>query len=260
MNKLKKFISIVVGSSVLISILALTGCSTQDTSNLPSEASQEEVVAEIIPDKPKQIIVDEINNLLKGDTDTVVKYFGESDVYTAEAVRDRVSVAKITFVSILDGTKDTQENNSIDDIEGILNGDMMATIHICTMDYLKTKEAVDSLTDRLKVENPSMAQEEMNEKVTKEVAARAQNGEFEVHVTLPIKLEYKNGKANIIIDEAFKAVITGGWYNPTGATLISGDCPIREAAQAEVESQGKDNIQSNRETNTEKNTEITNKN
>lgn len=217
----------------LIATMTLAGC-VQQPAEIPNTEVPEVEAVKIVT-KPKELVVDEINELLRGDSDTIVKYFGKSDVYTSDAVKDRVSVAKVTFVDIESDIKNEVETKDLDEIEVSGNGTVVVTLHICTMDYNKTKEAVDSLTERMKTENPTMSQEEMNNKVTNEIASRAQNGEFEVHITLPLNIEVKtNSEAKVEITEAFKAAITGGWYNPTGAKLISGDCPLREAAQVEA--------------------------
>lgn len=251
--------------TALIATMTLAGCSPQEA-EIPENTTQE---IEVIKTKPKELIVNEINSLLAGKQNTIEKYFGKSDVYTSEAVKDRVSVAKVTFVDIESDIKekaesseetraeetkadtdkkeevekkDTVEKKDLDTIEVSGNGSVSVTLHICTMDYDKTRKAVDSLTERMKLENPTMGQEEMNDKVTKEIASRAQNGEFEVHITLPVNITIKErSEAEIEVTEAFKAAITGGWYNPTGATLISGDCPLREAAQAELDKANTEN-------------------
>lgn len=282
----------ILASAMILASLSLTGCASTADAELTKQSIEKPVAIK----SPKDVIIRDINDLLEGKEDTVQKYFGVSDVYTANEVRDRVSVAKITFVSgkVLKGeqqesvdveqeieedepidgqepvenqqskstesTKDTdkkeeqveeiaetteieQETESLeqediidlDSLEGVENGTIEVIVHICNIDYAKTKEAVESLYERMSSDNPTMTKSEMDDKITKEIAARAQNGEFDVHITLPIIIEYKNGEAEIQITEALKVALTGGWYNPTGATIESGECPLREAAQQEAE-------------------------
>lgn len=307
------------GRSRLLSIaiaslsMVLAGCASTTTDSSKNES---EVAKVIVP--PKRVVVQEYNGLLHGVEDTIQKYFGYSDVYTDVAIKDRIAVAKITFIggkyldndntieentsdTNTDGTADIQdtsiqdtENNTdntententdntemqaeqpentpssepaslhntdnsnsendstsseeqpqsytagellnIDDMEGLDNGKVEVTVHICNIDYTEVKKAVDSLYDRLSIANPDITKADMNERLTREIAVRAQNGEFDVHVTVPLIIEYKDGEAELQITEAYKAALTGNWFNPTGMELESGDCPLQKEAEEKAE-------------------------
>ena len=244
---------------------ALVGCAPSSTTEQPVSTENQSLTAENQvkePTKPKDVIVADINGLLQEDEPTIQKYFGISDIYTPEEIKDRISIAKVTFVSgeLEDKTitttesqatenesteNESTENESIesktteykdlDTMPGVVDGTAKVDVHICTMDYIKTKEAIDGLYERLSKENPTLSKTEMDDKVTKEIAVRAQNGEFDVHITIPVTVEYKDSEATLQLTEAFKVALTGGWYNPTGADLVSGECPLQKAAQLEAD-------------------------
>lgn len=179
---------------------------------------------------PKDVIIGEIERLLNADQETVHRYFGESDVYIGLDVQDRIAVAKVNFIETAQPIETEQTIET-----GIQYGIKEKTVHICNIDYDKTKEAIAELTARIKKENPTISEEELNTKVTKEVAVRAQNGEFDIHITMPVEVEYVNGEGKVKLTEQFKAALTGGWYNPTNIQFISevnesGEvyCPVRE--------------------------------
>ena len=239
---------------------ALVGCAPSSTTEQPASTENQSLTAENQvkePTKPKDVIVADINGLLQEDEPTIQKYFGISDIYTPEEIKDRISIAKVTFVSgeLEDKTitttesqatenesienesieRQTTEYKDLDTMPGVVDGTAKVDVHICTMDYIKTKEAIDSLYERLSKENPTLSKTEMDDKVTKEIAVRAQNGEFDVHITIPVTVEYKDSEATLQLTEAFKVALTGGWYNPTGANLVSGECPLQKAAQLEAD-------------------------
>ena len=240
---------------------ALVGCAPSSTTEQPASTENQSLTAENQvkePTKPKDVIVADINGLLQEDEPTIQKYFGISDIYTPEEIKDRISIAKVTFVSgelLEDKTitttesqatenestenesieRQTTEYKDLDTMPGVVDGIAKVDVHICTMDYIKTKEAIDGLYERLSKENPTLSKTEMDDKVTKEIAVRAQNGEFDVHITIPVTVEYKDSEATLQLTEAFKVALTGGWYNPTGADLVSGECPLQKAAQLEAD-------------------------
>src|SRR5699024_6760672 len=96
---------------------------------------------------PKQRVIEDINNLMDCDTETVIRYFGDSDVYTPTLVADRVSVAKLTFTSITDTsgnslitedktaplTNPEDIDKEIEDVAGVVDGDISFGLHICTI-------------------------------------------------------------------------------------------------------------------------------
>lgn len=257
---------------IAIIVLVTTACGTDTTQTNSDSAESTEVTANSSVDEsedgegkigeilgPKDVIIKEIESLLNGEKETVVRYFGESDVYSGFDVRDRIAVCKINFIEEeIDTTQkvvvDTVENTDNEEVAktvadpdaaakkaeeehnaGLKNGFKEVNVHICNIDYAKTNEVIAELTNRIKTENPDITEDEMNTKVINEVAARAQNGEFDVHVTMPVKVKYLDGKGSIELTEEFKTAITGGWFNPTNAKIVNGDCPVREEAQKKIE-------------------------
>ena len=179
-----------------LSITSLIGCSLNtenqintdiiNTDSNENTTDDVENIQEVI--NPKDIIIADINNLLAGDRDTVIRYFGMSDVYTSDAVRDRLSIAKINFINI----EDTDIDNFMAKVSESGTGNINLTVHICTLDYNKTKYAIEELRERLNNEQPGLTEDELNEKVTREIAARAQNSEFDLHISLPVQVSYED--------------------------------------------------------------------
>ena len=209
--------------SLLVGCSGDVGAGSNIVSSVDSSVSEIDV-ANI--DKPKDIIVDDINGLLDGDKEVIERYFGESDIYTDEGVRDRVSVAKVVFTGVGGEVKSEEE---IDSIGGLVDGEVELDIHICTLDYRATNEAVEEITERVKREKVGISEEELSDRVSEEVAIRAKNGEFDIHISLPVKVKYVGGEGKVEVTEELKVALTGGWYNAIGAEIESGECPVLEA-------------------------------
>lgn len=175
--------------------------------------------------KPKQVIVNDIDNLIKANNETIVKYFGESNIYRGIDVADRLAIAKITFASININGNEIVDN--IDTVEGIENGIVKVNLHICTLDYNKTKEQVKSLTEQNKANNPFISDNELTDTVTTQVAEQVQTGNMDLHINVPVEIYYTDGIGKLQITEEFKYAITGGWYNPTGTIIESVECPLK---------------------------------
>lgn len=209
--------------SLLVGCSGDVGAGSNIVSSVDSSVSEIDV-ANI--DKPKDIIVDDINGLLDGDKEVIERYFGESDIYTDEGVRDRVSVAKVVFTGVGGEVKSEEE---IDSTGGLVDGEVELDIHICTLDYRATNEAVEEITERVKREKVGISEEELSDRVSEEVAIRAKNGEFDIHISLPVKVKYVGGEGKVEVTEELKVALTGGWYNAIGAEIESGECPVLEA-------------------------------
>ena len=252
---------------ILFAVLFILACGCAMLSSNPSEASADSVEVQeqssvnslsqvtdtedtSIDYSPKGRVIEDIDGLLGCDVDTVTRYFGESDIYTPSLIADRVSVAKITFMSIEDAdgnslipedavatplTDPTKLDEQIGEVPGVYNGDIKLTIHICTIDYQKMSKAVDSLSESIKEKDPFIEKEQLSEQVMNEIAARATNGEFDIHLTVPVTVKYTSGISEVQLTEEYKAALTGGWYNPTQLTLESVECPLEEVLKQQYE-------------------------
>lgn len=233
-----------------ILILCLTACSSSSMDELNTNVDMQSISESTSIDfTPKQRIIEDINNLMDCDTETVIRYFGDSDVYTPTLVADRVSVAKLTFTSITDAsgnslitedksaplTNPEDIDKEIEDVAGVVDGDISVGLHICTIDYSKMSEAVQSLTERIKEKDPFITEDKLRKQVTDEVAARATNGEFDIHLNTTITARYTSGKSKVVLTEQYKAALTGGWYNPTNLELESTSCPLEEILKQKYE-------------------------
>lgn len=230
--------------------LCLTACSSSGMDELNTTVDMQSIIENTSIDfTPKQRVIEDINNLMDCDTETVIRYFGDSDVYTPTLVADRVSVAKLTFTSITDAsgnslitedktaplTNPEDIDKEIEDVAGVVDGDISVGLHICTIDYSKMSEAVQSLTERIKEKDPFITEDKLRKQVTDEVAARATNGEFDIHLNTTIIVRYTSGKSKVVLTEQYKTALTGGWYNPTNLELESTSCPLEEILKQKYE-------------------------
>lgn len=214
-------ILLIVGVSQIANLLLV-----KDDSKEESPVPTEEVI-EIV--KPKQVVINEIDKLLQRDGDTIIKYFGSSDVYKGQDIADRIAVAKVNFMSV--SVNGTEHTNDLDNVGGVENGIAKVNLHICTLDYNKTKEIVKQTTDLIKRENSGISEEELSNLVTTEVAKQAQAGKLDIHINVPVEIHYIDGKEKVIVTEAFKSAITGNWFNPTGKVIESVECPINSEGE-----------------------------
>ena len=208
---MKKFILIAV---LFTSIFNITGCTTG--TNTDTVTNLETTVYNI--KQPQDIFIDEFNRLLKGDNETVVRYFGESDIYTPEAVKERLSVVKIEFNSPEDIISQFMSEVSITG-----EGSITLDVDICTLNYQRELVAIDTLADRLLSEQPYLTSEQLEYKIDREIKARAKNGEFDEHIIIPVTIHYTDGEGQVQISEQLKVSLTGGWYNPHYDILEKGD-------------------------------------
>lgn len=239
---------------LMILTLCLTACSSSDIDELNTTNNANVDMQSIsentsIDFSPKQRVIEDINNLMNCDTETVTRYFGDSDVYIPTLVADRVSVAKLTFTSITDAsgnslitedkatplTNPQDIDKEIEDVAGVVDGDISVGLHICTIDYSKMSGAVQSLTENIKEKDPFITEDKLEKQVTDEVAARATNGEFDIHLNTTIIVRYTSGKSKVVLTEQYKAALTGGWYNPTNLELESTSCPLEEILKQKYE-------------------------
>lgn len=141
-------------------------------------------------------IQSDIAGIKQGDPDTVAKYFGTSDVFTPEKVADRVSTTNITLVS----------STALED------GNFELLIHVCTIDY-----------NKMNSDYKAAGQNADSTAAKKQVTRNLINGDYSICYNIPV-LTSGDG---IVISEAFKQAITGGWYIGAGVELSSVECILK---------------------------------
>lgn len=153
-----------------------------------------------------QALSNDIEAIKKGDTDVIARYFGVSDVFIPETVADRVSATTLTLVS--------NDSSEIDH---------QVIVHVCTIDYSRMN------SDYLNVEESKRSEikEETDESefdtvVKKEVTRNLINGDYDVCFNIPINVLDNE----LVVSEALKQAITGGWYSGAGVTLSPVECII----------------------------------
>lgn len=143
--------------------------------------------------------------LKSGDSDIVSKYFGESDILTPDTISDRVST---TNIYLFDSTNSDTNNN------GVSNSDDTLIVHVCTLDYNKmNNDYIESISD-----DSSDNVETAKKMITRSLIA----GEYDLCYNIPLNIENNS----IVINEAFKKAITGGWYDPTDVEINPVECII----------------------------------
>ena len=189
-----------------------------------SVASQQQTSGEagvpvVFIEPPSKVVDREIQLLMDGDTATVQRYFGASDIYTADAVSETVSATKVTFLA--SDAPEPMANGLIQKGEASL---YTQYVHFCTLDYNRLSK--DMLEFRASIPQETQ-KEDYNNLVTSETAKRVQSGDYDLHITMGLLVRYdRNGVGSVEVTEAYKIVLTGGWYNPTDAVLQSGGCPL----------------------------------
>ena len=141
-------------------------------------------------------IQSDIAGIKQGDPDTVAKYFGTSDVFTPEKVADRVSTTNITLVS----------STALED------GNFELLIHVCTIDY-----------NKMNSDYKAAGQNADSTAAKKQVTRNLINGDYSICYNIPV-LTSGDG---IVISEAFKQAITGGWYIGADVELSSIECILK---------------------------------
>lgn len=261
---------------MLIMVLVVSSaCSlTKDNDKEKISENNTKKTEEVTPDDPTLVISDSIDLLKGGNLDTIKKYFGDSDVFSPDTIKDRLSLSKVTFIEhdkkdevdenttdsavnsegLTDTTEgalqvgdldsnDTSDSNSteggiedkdldivdkdIDSNKGVQNGDVEVLVHICTVDYNKTKAFSAQSKSRLATENPLMTVQEIENEVKIETANKLANGDFDVHYTVPVIVNYKDGIGDVNVSEAFKAALTGNWYTGLNVELEEVECPLK---------------------------------
>ena len=159
------------------------------------------------------IIVDDVEKLKAADVDTVVKYFGTSDVFTPEVIADRVSATNVNLINY----------------EFMSDGYVRANLHICTIDYNVMNNDFNAILTEKQTEYDNAVAEGKTPEVgyleatKKQIATNLIEGKYEVCYNIPVTIDTDN---NIVIAESFKQAITGGWYTGVGVTLTAADCVV----------------------------------
>jgi hypothetical protein len=152
---------------------------------------------------PFEVFQSEIELLRSADSDTVKKYFGDSDTFTPEIISDRVTASAVSFVSSTANEDGTTE----------------LVVHICTLDYDAMNEAAASIKSKLSEENTST---NIDDDTKLEVAKGVVKGDYDLHYTIPVTV--KDGQ--VVVTEQLKQAITGNWYHGVNVQLQSVECPL----------------------------------
>jgi hypothetical protein len=150
------------------------------------------------------IIAEDLENIKSADVDTVSKYFGVSDTFTPEIVSDRVASTIVTFID----EEDTEDGKVI-------------TVHLCTLDYNTMNSEYQSKVAENKDEEGNISDEQLNA-INKEIATSVYDGEYKVCYNIPVTIKDNT----VVVSEAFKQAITGGWYSGTGIELTPVECSV----------------------------------
>lgn len=170
---------------------------TADSADSTDTSTRSASPADIgIDDEIFSNIQSDIAGIKQGDPDTVAKYFGTSDVFTPEKVADRVSTTNITLVS----------STALED------GNFELLIHVCTIDY-----------NKMNSDYKAAGQNADSTAAKKQVTRNLINGDYSICYNIPV-LTSGNG---IVISEAFKQAITGGWYIGADVELSSAECILK---------------------------------
>lgn len=184
---------------------------TENTETELVESTNEVALASAkIVEDPYSIVETEIEALKNKDVTMVNKYFGESTVFTADAIADRLTATVVSFVS----SKEIENNQEI-------------VVHICTLDYDKMNEAAKEIKSSLETEaeeSDGATTDEIANTTNKEVAKGVVSGDFDLHYNIPIRIE--NG--SVVVTEELKQAITGNWYKGVNITLESVECHLEK--------------------------------
>lgn len=156
---------------------------------------------------PYEIIANDIEQIRNKDQFTIERYFGNSNVFTADTVADKLTATIVSFLS----SEESDEGTKV-------------VVHICTLDYDKMKDA--SNTIKTEIANSSESDESINidDETKKEVAKGVVKGQFDLHYNIPVIV--KNGK--VIVSEEYKQALTGNWYHGVNTELQPVDCPLAD--------------------------------
>lgn len=148
------------------------------------------------------ILQDDLDSIKNQNIEIIEKYFGTSDVFTPETVADRVSLSTVTLIN--------EEVTSSNEEELI--------IHICTVDYVKMNSDYTKYTKKYKKEG--LDKNDAKYQAKKDVTKKMLKNKYKVCYNIPIKVS----DGSIVVSEAFKQAITGGWYAGVGTKLTDVDC------------------------------------
>ena len=150
------------------------------------------------------VILYKINQLKAGDPDVVDSYFGNPDIFTPELITDRVSASEVSHL----------------ESELLENGDTQVTLHICTVDYnLMNNDYTDAKYELTGGDLDSIT-DYIDTAAKRTVAQNLLDGKYKVCYNIPVVVHDNQ----IIITEAFKIAITGGWYYNNDVVLEPVEC------------------------------------
>lgn len=192
-------------------------------SNIPKQSNQQEVIEELddgvektpVSIQPNEIITVLINSLVRGDEEVYHSFFGESDLFTPNSLVDKIQSASVTLIY-------DEEYDITEDLVADPNLTYSVLTHICTYNYYEMELASGEIYASL--EETDMTDTEKKVVVGDVISSRLLDGEFDLHITLPIDVIYTDGVGTVDITEKLKVALTGGYYNPTNAEIINGEC------------------------------------
>lgn len=239
---LAAFIISVVGVTIMVVVvMSIKGHTDKNRESLDATKTPEPIVTATQPvendiikvaDKPSAVVTSFINKLTNGNPEAIREAFGTSDVYTPEAISDRIKVARVSYMS---GSIGGEVYSNLSDMPAGINGASIG-LHICTLDYEASYNAAKAKEAELKAANPDIDQAELKDQVERDIAKRTQSGEFDAHYNVNLAVEYEADPMGAVqVTEEFKQAITGGWYR-TGEKLTSVECPLgSEAMKAKAD-------------------------
>lgn len=151
---------------------------------------------------PYELVASEIELLKSKDVYTVEKYFGKSDIFTPESVGDKLTATVVSFMS----SEELEDSTKV-------------VIHICTLDYVKMKNASETIKSEIEASDTS---EDIDDTTKKEVAKGVVKGQFDIHYNIPVIVK----NCEVAVTEELKQAITGNWYKGIGTELKTVDCPL----------------------------------
>ncbi len=154
---------------------------------------------------PYSIIASDIEAIKSMDKAVISRYFGDSDIFSADIVGDKLAATLTSFIS-------SGENEE---------GNIETIIHICTLDYNKMLDANKKLKEEL-INKGEVDESSINEQIKKELAKGVVKGDFDIHYNIPVEIVDNQVK----VTEELKQAITGGWYNGINTDLQPVSCPL----------------------------------
>ena len=150
--------------------------------------------------EPYSIVDADINGLKEGDKLTVNKYFGNSDIFTSDKVKDRASLVKVTYTGKM-----------LND-----DGSISVSMHICGIDYNKMNASYNEAIASATPDNFA----ELSEQAKLNEAKKLASGDYNVCYNISVNIV----DGQLVVSEALKQAMTCGWYSGIGIELNPVEC------------------------------------